>query len=131
MPGYLTVAGIAAAVTFLATFGVRALAPRIGAIALPDVNRSVTTHQDNWDAIIGVKGRYGFGQGSPWFLPYHLDVGAGNSKSTVQAVAGVGYAFGWGDITGTWRYLSYHMKSDSRLQDLTFSGPMVSAVFHW
>src|SRR5882672_3996911 len=35
MPGYLTVAGVAAVVTFLATFGVRKLAPRIGAIAMP------------------------------------------------------------------------------------------------
>ena len=35
MPGYLTVAGVAAVVTFLATFVVRRVAPRIGAIAMP------------------------------------------------------------------------------------------------
>src|SRR5882672_6160536 len=42
MPGYLTVAGVAAVVTFLATFGVRKLAPRIGAVAMPGP-RSVHT----------------------------------------------------------------------------------------
>jgi len=42
MPGYLTVAGIAAAVTFLLTFAMRWVAPRIGAIAMPGP-RSVHT----------------------------------------------------------------------------------------
>lgn len=35
MEGYLTVAGVAAIVTFLATFVVRRVAPRIGAVAMP------------------------------------------------------------------------------------------------
>ena len=35
MPGYLTVAGVAAVVTFLLTFVMRRVAPRIGAIAMP------------------------------------------------------------------------------------------------
>jgi UDP-GlcNAc:undecaprenyl-phosphate/decaprenyl-phosphate GlcNAc-1-phosphate transferase len=42
MPGYLTVAGVAAIVTFLLTFVVRVAAPRIGAVALPGP-RSVHT----------------------------------------------------------------------------------------
>ena len=42
MPGYLIVAGAAAVVTFLATFVVRRVAPRIGAIAMPGP-RSVHT----------------------------------------------------------------------------------------
>jgi len=35
LPGYVTVAGIAAVVTFLLTFVMRTVAPRIGAIAMP------------------------------------------------------------------------------------------------
>jgi len=35
VPGYLTVAGVAAVVTFLLTFVMRRVAPRIGAIAMP------------------------------------------------------------------------------------------------
>ena len=42
VPGYLTVAGIAAVVTFLLTFVMRWVAPRIGAIAMPGP-RSVHT----------------------------------------------------------------------------------------
>ena len=42
MPGYLTVAGIAAVVTFCLTFFMRWVAPRIGAIAMPGP-RSVHT----------------------------------------------------------------------------------------
>jgi UDP-GlcNAc:undecaprenyl-phosphate GlcNAc-1-phosphate transferase len=42
VPGYLTVAGAAAIVTFLATFVVRRIAPRIGAVAMPGP-RSVHT----------------------------------------------------------------------------------------
>ena len=42
MPGYLTVAGIAALVTFVLTFVMRWVAPRIGAVAMPGP-RSVHT----------------------------------------------------------------------------------------
>ena len=42
MPGYLTVAGIAAVVTFILTFAMRWVAPRIGAVAMPGP-RSVHT----------------------------------------------------------------------------------------
>ena len=42
VPGYLTIAGIAAGVTFLLTFVMRWVAPRIGAIAMPGP-RSVHT----------------------------------------------------------------------------------------
>ena len=37
----------------------------------------------------------------------------------------------WGEIVGSWRYLGYNMKSGEGLQDLSFNGPMLSAVFHW
>jgi UDP-GlcNAc:undecaprenyl-phosphate GlcNAc-1-phosphate transferase len=47
VPGYLTVAGAAAIVTFLATFVVRRVAPRIGAIAMPGP-RSVHTVPRRW-----------------------------------------------------------------------------------
>ena len=89
------------------------------------------TSQSTWDAIIGVKGRYAFGQERQWSLPFYLDVGAGESQSTVQAAAGLAYQFGWGEITGMWRYLRYDMKSSSDLQDVRFSGPLIGATFRW
>jgi len=91
----------------------------------------VQTSQSTWDAIVGVKGRYAFGQERQWSLPFYLDVGAGESKSTVQAAAGLAYQFGWGEITAMWRYLRYDMKSSSDLQDVRFSGPLLGATFRW
>ncbi|HET7794180.1 MAG TPA: hypothetical protein VFL64_12425 [Rhizobacter sp.] len=75
------------------------------------------------DAIVGVRGRVWFGDDGKWFLPYHLDVGAGESKFTYQAVAGVGYAFGWGEVQLAYRELSWEQPDDKFVQKLRFSGP--------
>jgi len=107
------------------------LTGNIGSVALPDRTGARESRLRNWDAIVGVKGRYTFGETGKWFVPYYLDVGTGNSDLTTQAVAGLGYSFGWGEVVGSWRYLGYNMKSGQDLQDLSFNGPMVSAVFHW
>ncbi len=31
-----------------------------------------------WDGIVGVRGSVGLGASGDWFLPYYLDIGAGN-----------------------------------------------------
>ena len=59
------------------------------------------------DAIAGVRGRVRLGDGA-WFAPYAIDVGLGSSKLTVQGLAGVGYAFRWGDLLLVWRHLREH-----------------------
>jgi hypothetical protein len=92
-------------------------------------NREVTVQ--NWDAIVGVKGRWSFGAERKWFVPYYLDMGTGESSFTWQAMTGVGYSFGWGDVVGSWRYLDYQMKSGNLVDSINFNGPAVSAVFHW
>lgn len=85
----------------------------------------------NWDAILGLKARYAFGDRLQWYVPLYVDVGAGDSRLTWQAAAGLGYAFGWGDVVGLWRYLRYDMKSDQAIQDLAFNGPMIGVTFRW
>ena len=35
----------------------------------------IQTSQSTWDAIVGVKGRYAFGQNRQWAVPFYLDVG--------------------------------------------------------
>jgi hypothetical protein len=101
--------------------------------SIPLANRAGTreTTSQNWDAIVGAKGRVGLGAERKWFVPYYLDVGTGESKFTWQAMTGIGYSFGWGDVVGSWRYLDYQMKSGSVMESLNFNGPAVSAVFHW
>jgi len=85
----------------------------------------------NWDAIVGAKGRAGFGDNHEWFIPYYVDVGTGQSKFTWQGMAGIGYAFSWGDIVATWRYLDYNTKSGHTLNDLTINGPLIGVAFSW
>jgi hypothetical protein len=43
----------------------------------------------------------------------------------------VGYAFNWGDIVATWRYLDFKNNSDRALQNLNMNGPQISFVWHW
>jgi hypothetical protein len=107
------------------------LTGNVGAIPLPGRTGRATASTSNWDAIIGIRGRVSFGPGNPWYVPYYLDIGAGESDFTWQAMVGVGYAFRWGELAVAWRYLAYELSSDSRIADLTISGPLVSASFRW
>ena len=81
------------------------------------VERSV----DLWDGIIGAKGRVRFGNGQ-WFMPYYVDIGTGNSDLTWQGSLGVGYAFNWGDVLLSYRYLYYKEDDGKLVEKLTFDG---------
>ena len=89
---------------------------------------SIDREEDIWDGVIGVRGEARAGN---WFFPYYLDVGAGSSDLTLQAVAGVGYRFGGWDIRGLYRHLRYEQSDDSLIDDLTFSGPALGATFRF
>jgi hypothetical protein len=103
----------------------------VASIPLPGRAGTSKVGLSHWDGIVGVKGRLALSADRKWFAPYYLDVGAGESKLTWQAVGGVGYSFPWGDVVGTWRHLDYEMKSGTAIQSLSFNGPSVSAVFRW
>jgi hypothetical protein len=47
------------------------------------------------------------------------------------AMAGVGYAFHWGELTAVWRYLDHDLGSSSPIQSLTLSGPAIGARFRF
>jgi hypothetical protein len=103
----------------------------VGALPLPERSGQREASATQWDAIVGVKGRASFGDGGRWFAPYYLDVGGGDSKLTWQAMAGIGYSFGWGELVGAWRVLDYRMKSGSPIEEIDFNGPGIAAVFRW
>jgi hypothetical protein len=84
-----------------------------------------------WDGIVGVKGRYLFGDSHQWAIPFYLDGGAGSGTTTVQVAAGIGYEFKWGELNALWRYLGYHATGDQDIASLNFNGPQVGAVFRW
>ena len=91
---------------------------------------SVAKRVELWDGIVGLRGALALG-GGDWFIPFHLDVGAGSSALTWQAVAGLAYRFGWGDLHLAYRHLSYDTDGDKLLQNVTFSGPGIGARFRF
>jgi hypothetical protein len=64
-------------------------------------------------------------------VPYYLDVGTGESSLTWQALAGIGYSYQWGDLVAAWRHIDYDMKSGKKIENMSFNGPSISAVFRW
>lgn len=100
-----------------------------GGSGLPPQSGSSEVSATYWDAVIGLKGRALLGSERKWFLPFYVDVGAGQTKLTWQVNAGIGYQFDWGAIMATWRYLDYDFKSDSKLQSISFSGPVIGVAF--
>jgi hypothetical protein len=103
----------------------------VGSIAVPDRKGEAKASLSNWDALIGVRGRFAFGADKTWFVPYYLDVGAGESDLTWQGIAGIGYAFHWGEVVAAWRYLYYDLPSSKEIDDMNFSGPQIGVTFRW
>jgi hypothetical protein len=104
----------------------------LGPIVLPGGRSgSKQVNANVWDGIVGVKGRYLFGDDRKWFAPFYADIGTGQSDLTWQIAGGVGYAFSWGQVFGVWRYLDYNFKSSEALEDTTFNGPMLGVAFQW
>ncbi|RPH65129.1 MAG: hypothetical protein EHM74_09770, partial [Hyphomicrobiales bacterium] len=103
----------------------------LGPLAPPARTGRGEAEVSQWDGIVGLKGRYTFAEAPKWSLPFYVDVGTGESDLTWQVVAGVSYAFSWGELGAGWRYLEYDMKSGRPIKDLNFSGAMVGATFRW
>jgi hypothetical protein len=100
-----------------------------GGASFPATGR-VTAGSTLWDGIVGVRGRAQLGAGQ-WSVPYYFDIGAGSSQLTWQALAGIAYRFGWGDVTLAYRHLYYDQEDDKLLQDFEFSGPALGATFRF
>jgi hypothetical protein len=103
----------------------------VDSIPLPDRTGAAEAGLTNWDAIIGLRGRFAFGAKNAWFVPYYFDIGAGDSDLTWQGIAGLGYAFHWGEVVAAWRYLYYDLSSDEPIKDMNFSGPAIGVTFRW
>lgn len=84
-----------------------------------------------WAGLIGLKGRIRLDESGTWFIPYYADIGWGSSVSTWQGLAGVGYAFWWGDLLLAYRYLHYNADENRLLDDISIKGPALGATFHF
>ena len=106
------------------------LGGNIGSLPPGSIEGATAVKPDYWDAIVGVRGRYQFGQ-SRWFVPFHFDIGTGESDLTWQATAAIGYAFDWGEVMAGYRHVGYDFASNSPIERLTFTGPAASVAFRW
>jgi hypothetical protein len=90
---------------------------------------SESTDDTYWDAVVGIRGRSQLNQN--WYLPYHLDVGTGESDLTWQLIAGVGYEFDWGDVAFVYRHMEWEFDDSSALTDINFSGPLLLGTYNF
>jgi hypothetical protein len=84
-----------------------------------------------WDGIIGAKGRLALSGDGKWFVPYYADIGIGAKAFTWQVLAGVGYAFEWGDLHLDYRALYYSPEKTTALNHLMMHGPLLAANFRF
>lgn len=92
---------------------------------LPPLDRSV----ELWDGVVGIEGQVSMNEN--WYLPYHFDIGAGDSELTWQAMAGIGYHYNWGDLILAYRHLDYERDNIGLIDDLSFSGPELAINFRF
>jgi hypothetical protein len=91
---------------------------------------NVSNRSNIWTAIVGAKGQVKLGD-TPWFVPYYLDVGGGDSATTWQAALGLGYAYRWGDVRLDYRYLSYSDNGNRSVQNLDLGGLALGVNFRF
>lgn len=80
-----------------------------------------------WNGIIGANGRIALGK--RWFIPYHLDMGAGDSDFTWQGQTGINYAWNWGGLILSYRYLDFNQDDSSLVREMSMGGPELGIYF--
>jgi hypothetical protein len=88
----------------------------------------ISTSQDIWNGIGGIRGRIRLGD-TPLFIPYYFDIGAGGSQLTWQIASGLGYQTRWAAFSATYRYLSFEQGGNAVVRHVTLGGPMLMASF--
>ena len=96
----------------------------------PGQSRTIAESHTAWNGIIGLKGTASLGE--RWYLPYYIDIGAGESDVTLQAALGIGFQAGriW-DVALVYRHLEWDLDSTRVIDDIDFSGPTLGVVFRW
>lgn len=85
-----------------------------------------------WDGVAVAYGTISLGSERRWFLPYYVDVGAGNhSNWTTMEYAGLGYRFDWGSVVLVYKNLYYDASSGKTVENMTMGGPAIGVNFRW
>jgi hypothetical protein len=96
----------------------------------PGQDRTVSESPTSWNGIVGLKGRKSLDE--RWYLPYYLDIGAGEAKLTWHASAGIGFQAGnaW-DVWLLYRYLELDLDSTRIIDEIDMSGPTLGVIFRF
>ena len=89
---------------------------------------SVSGSADIWNGIGGFRGRIRISN-TALFIPYYFDIGGGGSNLTWQIASGLGYHLPWGDVSVTYRYLTFDQGNGAIVQKLSMRGPMLALNF--
>ena len=86
-----------------------------------------------WDGIVGARGNVKLNE--RWHLPFHFDVGAGDTDLTWQAFGGVEYAFSRLNLVAGYRHLEWDFDDDDTggdfFDDLYISGPVLGLRYNF
>lgn len=96
-----------------------------------DLPVSISESGSVWDGIVGVRGTYDLNE--KCYMPFHLDVGVGDTDMTWQAFAGVGYKYENFDLIAGYRYIDWNFDDSDTggriFNELTVDGPIISFKF--
>jgi hypothetical protein len=94
-----------------------------------ETDASLSSSASLWNGVVGVRGWLGLSD--HWFVPYHLDLGTGDSDFTWQGYAGIGHQWRWGSLVLGYRYLDFDQGDDSEVRGLTMAGAELGVSFRF
>ena len=88
---------------------------------------SPSESNDAWDGIVGARGNVKLNE--KWSLPFHFDVGTGDTDLTWQAFGGIGYTINSVELVAGYRHLEWDFDDSDPggeiFDDLYISGPVL------
>lgn len=90
-------------------------------------SRRVSASNQNWDAVIGLRGRQTLSD--RWTLAYYGDIGTGESDLTWQAAMSFDYRINNWNLSLGYRHMAWDISNSAVLSDLSVSGPFIGAKF--
>jgi opacity protein-like surface antigen len=86
-----------------------------------------------WDGIVGARGNVNLNE--RWHLPFHFDVGTGDTDLSWQAFGGIEYSFSRINLVAGYRHLEWDFDDDDTggdlFEDLYISGPVLGLRYNF
>lgn len=86
-----------------------------------------------WDGIVGARGNVKLSE--RWHLPFHFDVGTGDTDLSWQAFGGIEYSFSRLSLAAGYRHLEWDFDDDDTggnlFDDLNISGPVLGLRYNF